>query len=241
MNKETKTEKDLNLDNYNSSSAGSIGSSLVISLAIIIAGIIVAIAVVMTQGDPNLNIDTEQPEFSLEDISFDLEGWPSKGDIDAPVVIVGYSDYACPFCGRFALETLPQITENYIETGKVRFVFKDFIIVGGDRAAEAAHCSGDQGKYWEYHDLIFERLDQDRSRLSSLELHQGYANELDLDIDEFTECFQDRRYQQKAATSTQEALNNGGTGTPFFLINGYPVSGAQPFALFQEAIESFLD
>lgn len=90
-------------------------------------------------------------------VSVDEAGWPTLGDDNAPVTIVEYSDFACPFCARFATQTKPQIVEQYIESGQVRFVRKDFIAVGGNKAAEAAHCAGDQGAYWEYHDLLIAR------------------------------------------------------------------------------------
>lgn len=90
-------------------------------------------------------------------VSVDESGWPTLGIDSAPVTIVEYSDYACPFCKRFATQTKPQIVEEYIESGQVRFVRKDFIAVGGNKAAEAAHCAGDQGAYWEYHDLLMAR------------------------------------------------------------------------------------
>lgn len=169
------------------------------------------------------------------------EEWPSLGLDNAPVTIVEYSDYTCPFCERFSSNTLPLIKENYIEQGLVRFVYKDFAIIGGNRAAEAAHCAGEQGKYWEYHDLLFENLSRDRSRWSDSKVHLGYAETLRLNTRIFTECFESRKYKEKVEESTEEAINIGGTGTPFFVINDeILISGAQPFEVFQEAIEYVL-
>lgn len=90
-------------------------------------------------------------------VSVDTDGWPTLGDADAPVLVVEYSDYACPFCKRAAEQTKPQIVSEYVDAGIVQFVRKDFIAVGGNKAAEAAHCAGDQGAYWEYHDILVAR------------------------------------------------------------------------------------
>ncbi len=89
--------------------------------------------------------------------SFELEDWPSLGDPNAPVLMVEYSDFACPFCKRFAEQTKPSIISEFIDAGLVYFVRKDFIAVGGQKAAEAAHCAGEQGAYWEYHDILVQR------------------------------------------------------------------------------------
>jgi protein-disulfide isomerase len=88
-------------------------------------------------------------------ITHELEGFPSLGDENAPVLLVEYSDYACPFCKRLAEDAIRQIKSKYVDSGQVRIVYKDFAVVGGERAAEAAHCAGEQGKYWEYHDILF--------------------------------------------------------------------------------------
>ncbi len=89
-----------------------------------------------------------------------IDGFPTMGDPNAPVLIVEYSDFACPFCGRFHNGSKREIVSEYVDTGKVLFVRKDFITVGGNSAAEAAHCAGDQGAYWEYADLLYTNQSQ---------------------------------------------------------------------------------
>lgn len=91
------------------------------------------------------------------DTTLDIVDWPTLGDSDAPILMIEYSDFACPFCKRFVEQTKPSIIREYIDTGLVQYVRKDFIAVGGQKAAEAAHCAGDQGAYWEYHYLLTER------------------------------------------------------------------------------------
>lgn len=175
------------------------------------------------------------------DVSVNTEGFYSLGDPDAPVLLVEYSDYACPFCKRFNDETKPQIIQNYVDEGIVRFVRKDFIAVGGDRAAEASHCAGDQGAYWEYNDILMANQTADRGNWANSEVHREYANTLGLDADALVSCFEDRTHQEKVAKSTAEGARNGGSGTPYFVVNDIPVSGAQPFAVFEQAIEFALE
>lgn len=215
--------------------------------AILLAGVLIGGAVVFSQGgSPGTASPTEavQPPTAAEevtgDINIEFAGFPSIGDPDAPVTIVEYSDYACPFCQRFWSDTLPLIKENYVDTGQVRFVYKDFTVVGGDRIAEAAHCAGEQDAYWEFHDLAFERHSQDRGQWGNSDVHRGYAQELGLDANALVECFEERRYQQRVAESTREAAANGGRGTPYFLVNDQSISGAQPFQAFQAAIDAQL-
>lgn len=207
--------------------------------AIVIAGIIVAVAIIYSQG---LKQIAKEKEMKVGDLTeqvggIDIKGYPSKGELSSPVLMVEYSDFVCPFCGLFFKQTLPLIDEQYIKTGKVRFFYKDFIVVGGEKAAEAAHCAEEQGKFWEYHNLLFERQLKDKNKWSSPEIHQGYAKQLGLNEDDLLECFDEGRYQSKVDGSTQEGRRNGLTGTPSFFINGEKVAGAQNFKVFKEIIE----
>jgi protein-disulfide isomerase len=217
--------------------------------AIVVAGIIIAGAVFLSQSqiftksfqlpapEPSL---TAQEESLPGEINIDFEGWPVMGNPEAKVTMVEYSDFACPFCARFWQETLPAIKKDYVDTGRVRFVYKDFIVVGGDRAAEAAHCAQEQGKFWEYHDLLFSRQTSDRASWGDSQVHRGYAKELGLDATALIECFDSRRYREKVVNSTQEAIQNGGQGTPYFLINEVPIFGAEAYSKFQQVIDSLL-
>lgn len=215
--------------------------------AIVIAGIIVAGTVFLTQKQSSPQPVTpgssqiSEEELVLGDVNIELDGWASMGSDSAPVVMVEYADFACPFCTRFWQETLPLIKRDYIDTGKIRLFYKDFIVVGGDRAAEAAHCAQEQGKYWEYHDLLFSRHAQDRAQWSNSSVHRDYAEQLGLDANALVECFESGRYQEKVVRSTQEAAQNGGQGTPYFLINNFPLFGAQPYSSFQQVIEALLE
>ncbi len=201
--------------------------------AVVIAGILVSLSLIFTADSEKGSVVAQNTGV---DSAIEIEGWPSMGDPNAPVVMVEYSDYACPFCGRFWEETLPIIKEEYIDTGKVRFIYKDFAVVGGAKAAEAAHCAEEQGAYWKYHDHLFENIG-DRGLWDGDFIHGEYADELGLDREDIIECFNSGRYSNKVAESTREAQLMGAGGTPYFIINKRNVSGAQPISAFRDVID----
>ena len=224
-------------------------NNFLIPFSIVIAGGLVAFAIffglsnqdgvdhVAQVTDTEVQPPQQAEELSPEDIEVTVEGFAALGDPDAPVLIAEYSDFACPFCARFFQQTKDQIVAEYVDAGIVQFVRKDFIAVGGDRAAEAAHCAGDQGAYWEYTAILYDNQAEDRGNWASADVHRGYAEELGLDAGALVACFEERTHQERVNQSSQEAVANGGQGTPFFVVNGIPISGAQPFNVFEQAIE----
>ncbi|MEK6835933.1 MAG: DsbA family protein [Nanoarchaeota archaeon] len=171
---------------------------------------------------------------------------PFLGDKNAPVVMIEFSDFQCPFCRRFWQDTLPQIKTNYIDTGKVKFVYRDFplssIHPGAQPAAEATECADDQGKFWEMHDKIFEeqsKQGQGTVQFGITELKK-WAGEIGLDTNKFNECLDSGKYTDEVNKDLRDATSSGGQGTPYFIIGNTPVSGAQPYAAFQQVIESEL-
>jgi len=169
---------------------------------------------------------------------------PALGQPDAPVVIVEFSDYQCPFCKRFAEQTLPQIKEKYIDTGKVKLIFRDFplssIHPNAELAAEAAQCAHEQGKFWEMHDRIFQgQFEWSKSSEPELDFKE-YAKEIGLDVEKFTECLESERYKEEIQKDLRDGISYGVRGTPTFFINGLRVRGAQPFSVFQQVIEAEL-
>ncbi len=167
---------------------------------------------------------------------------PAIGSENAKVVIVEFSDFQCPFCERFAEETLPALKETYIDTGKVRLIYRDFPLSSihpeAQKAAEAAECADDQGKFWEYHDVLFE------NRMSwtgvGAAKFKEYASDLGLDTNAFDECLDSDKYADEVTSDMNAGSSVGVTGTPTFFINGQKLVGAQPFASFEAAIEAEL-
>ncbi len=161
-----------------------------------------------------------------------------KGSSDAPVLIEEFSDYQCPFCGSFARETAPLLEDEYVNTGKVRIVFKDFPLpshTNAPKASEAALCSGDQGKYWEMHDVLF----RNQNTLSVNNL-KNYAAEIGLNTSLFNDCLDSGIMGIKVRENMAEGQRRGVQGTPYFFINGQVINGAQPLAQFRLVINSAL-
>lgn len=167
-----------------------------------------------------------------------LDDDPSKGSDNAPVTIIEFSDYQCPYCARFWRDTLPQIEEEYIETGKVKFVYRDFPLgfhQYAQKAAEAAECADEQGNYWDYHDKLFEN----QNALDTASLKQ-YAKDLGLDTAKFNDCLDSGKYASEVQKDFEDGQAAGVTGTPAFFINGQSVVGAQPFSAFKQVIDAEL-
>jgi protein-disulfide isomerase len=165
-----------------------------------------------------------------------LDGAPVKGVKEAPVTIVEFSDFQCPFCKKSKSVT-KQVLQQY--SGKVKLAFRDFPIRNihplAQKAAEAARCAGEQGKYWEYHDLLFGKAPD----LEVFQLKQ-YAAALGLDSARFHECLQGGKYAALVEKDLQDGIQLGVSSTPTFFVNGRPVIGAQPFSAFEKIIEEEL-
>lgn len=162
------------------------------------------------------------------------------GAEDAPVVIVEFSDFQCGYCGRWYDETLPQILEKYPD--EVKFVYRDFPIFGDDsaRAAMAAECAEEQGKFWDLHNRIFQLQTAGELALDQASL-VNLAGELDMDTDAFEQCLASEKYLDEVLVDFQAADMYGFRGTPGFIINGAVYTfGAQPFEVFDSIIQSEL-
>lgn len=171
-------------------------------------------------------------------IQVSLGNGPQEGLANAPVTIVQFSDYQCPFCEKFNTETFPQIDEQYIKTGKVKFVYRDFPLdfhEFAQKAAESARCAFEQNKFFEYHDIIF----KNQSAIAISNLKQ-YAKDLGLDTAKFNTCLDSGKTAVDVKKDLADGASYGVTGTPTFFINGWILVGAQPFSTFEQAIESEL-
>ncbi|RJQ18192.1 DsbA family protein [Candidatus Woesearchaeota archaeon] len=164
---------------------------------------------------------------------------PVLGDKNAPVEIIEFSDFQCPFCGRFYSQSMGQIKEKYVDTGKVKIVFRDFPLgfhQFAQKSSEAAECADEQGKFWEYHDKLFESQDA----LDTASLKQ-YASELGLDTAKFNSCLDTGKYASEVSKDLSDGTAAGVSGTPSFFINGQKIVGAQPYSVFEAAIEAALN
>lgn len=166
------------------------------------------------------------------------------GDPNAPITMIEFSDYQCPYCQRFYSTILPEIKKNYIDTGKVKFVYRDFPIsshVNAMPAALAAECAGEQNDYWGLHDKIFDNFASWVSLPDVAPVFKQYANEIGLDTKAFDSCFDKQKLQDEINGDLQDALKYGVTATPTFFVNGQKVVGAQPFTVFQGIFDQILN
>ncbi len=197
-----------------------------------------------------------QPSQQPGVVSASMDDDAVLGDANAPVTIIEFSDYQCPFCRKFWTETLPSIKSEYIDTGKVNLVYRDFPLIsihpGAQPAAEAAECARDQyggdEAYFKMHDKIFSEqniLDggdpiagpvRGTAQFTSEDL-KAWAKDLGYNIDS---CLDSGKFRNEVLEDLSDATAAGGQGTPYFVINGKPLSGAQPFGAFQQVIDAEL-
>jgi protein-disulfide isomerase len=181
---------------------------------------------------------TPTPTAPTIDMEALLDDDAVKGDPNAPVTIIEFSDYECPFCARFYAQTYSQIVSEYIDTGKVKLIFRDFPLSfhkNAQKAAEAAECAGEQDRYYDMHDKLFAE-----GVVGGIPTFKQYAVDLGLDTVKFDVCLDSGRMAGEVRKDMQNGQAAGIRGTPGFVVNGKLISGAQPFAVFKQAIEAEL-
>ncbi len=168
------------------------------------------------------------------------------GDPKAPVTLVEYADYQCPYCSRFYSTTEQSIRENYVKSGKVKIVSRNFQFLGpeSELAGQAADCAKEQGKFWAYHDSIYNAEIKDGNKENSGNLNKDLfvqiAKDNGLDVNKFTSCYDSGKYADAVKQETQTAASLGVNSTPTIFVNGQMVKGALPFDQFKAIIESAL-
>lgn len=173
---------------------------------------------------------------------------PVRGNADASITIIEFSDFQCPFCARFHIQTLPLLLENYIDAGKAKLVYRDFPIQGihpnAIPAAAAAECADEQGKYWEYHDKLFENQNQwnQLETPDAVSIFGQYAKEIELNQEQFDVCLTTGKYIDEIRKDLDDGREYGVSGTPGFFIGNeelgfVELKGAQPFENFQKVLD----
>lgn len=177
-------------------------------------------------------------------LSMNLQGLEYLGAKDAPLTMVQFTDYQCPFCQRFHTATFPEIKKNYIDTGKLKFYSRDFPLgfhPNAPAAAQAARCAGDQKKFWPMHEI----LGANAAKLD-MESLKGYAAQLNLNADAFRTCMETGKYASAVQDDAKQAAALGANGTPTFLVGrstpegvtGELVEGALPFGMFDQKLKA---
>lgn len=180
----------------------------------------------------------------------DREGQPVTGNKNAKVTVVEFAEFQCPFCKRYFDDAYKQVKAKYIDTGKIKYVYRHFPLAfhqNAEIAGVAAECANRQGKFWEYHDILFAKGAGDGTGLS-LEDLKKYGDELGLNRgtlgfkrNQFSQCLDNKETLQAVKDDNNAGLAAGVSGTPTFVINGKLLVGAQPFTAFEQAIEAALN
>ena len=176
-------------------------------------------------------------------------GSPPLGSESAPITIVKFGDYQCEACYHWFHNTRSTLIDNYIETGKAKLVFMDLPFLGRDSitAAQASYCAEDQGKYWEYHTMLytFQEVEAYDSGWADRDRLNAFASSLNMNMDEFNECMDSSKYKNRVKANFDEAVRNGVQSTPTFILISQDgktemFAGAQPYSVFAATIESML-
>ena len=211
----------------------------VIAAVVLIA--IIASASISQTGNEALNLDMGQTHGTVSTAM----GSPILGSDSAPITIIEFGDYQCEQCYNWYHNTKDSIVQNYIETGKANLIFVDLAIIGRDspKAAAATYCAEEQGKYWEYHDLLYTYQERVDSGWANSERLKAFAYDLKLDTELFDSCIDSGKFAKRVQFNTNEAKKQGATGTPTFIIvnsegEQQKIGGAQPYSVFQKVLDS---
>ena len=172
---------------------------------------------------------------------------PVLGSADAQITIVEFGDYQCEACYHWFHNTRDTLIDNYIETGKAKLIFVDLPFIGQDSriAAQASYCAEDQGKYWEYHEILYIFQEGENSGWADRDRLNSFAFSLDMNMDEFNNCMDSSKYQKRVKANYDEAVKHGAQQTPTFIIISQDgttekFAGAQPYSVFAATIEPML-
>tara|TARA_B100001105_G_scaffold239536_1_gene217520 strand:- start:231 stop:935 length:705 start_codon:yes stop_codon:yes gene_type:complete len=180
--------------------------------------------------------------------TFLSNGSPILGDPNAPITLVEFGDYQCHYCNVFFQSIEKDILKNYVDTGKVKIIFKDYNIIGEDSviASQGAHCANDQGLFWEYHDILYSNWTGENNGWASSENLAIFAQQIGLNMNKWSECMKKGSHSQIILKSNDDARTLELTGTPaFFIINSEgkvsKLFGAQPFEVFKKIFDNQLE
>lgn len=204
---------------------------------LLLLGAVIAVALVAVGVIALLNRQPANPD-PTRDVSMDK----SLGLETAPVVVVEFADFQCPFCKQFAEGPQAQLKTEYIDGGRVRFAFRHLAFIGEESqwAAEASECANEQGRFWEYHDRLYAEQGAENSGALARDHLKRFAADLELDTAGFNECLDSSRYRDKVAQEIREAQIRRLTGTPSLLVNGVLVPNGADYQVLKAAIDAAL-
>lgn len=214
-----------------------------IAMSIIIAGWIISKQINDTKNTPAIGQQAQEP-VQTSPIQVELnDTFPTLGNPDAKVTVIEFADFQCPFCSQWQKSIFPLLKSEYIDTGKIKFAYFDFAFLGpeSEQAAEASSCALDQGKFWEYHDKLFDNQGGENIGVFSDDKLKLFASELNLNTTQFDRCLSEDTHAAQVTSKLQQASKYGIDSTPTVLINGWKYSGVSPWSQYKQAIEKELN
>jgi protein-disulfide isomerase len=229
-----------------------------VSKKAIVVGVVLAIVIIGGSAIAFLPVPQDSPKPSTQSNEFDeifkkltqpvIQNASALGSDTANITIVEFGDYKCQYCARFHRETKSQLIDNFVDTGQVKFMFKDFVV--NDKpldkqstlAARASYCAADQGKYWEYHDEVYDNSKGEEVGWVTKEILNQFAQNVQVsDLMKFSECVDSQKYNDVVAQNNELAQSLAVSATPTFLVikqgkQPEGIVGAQPYNSFQEVI-----
>lgn len=219
-------------------------NKFLIPAAIVFASIVIAVAVVYSIKNKPQDANTDNTKTAaLAALPVVSSSDFVLGDQNAPVTIIEYGDFQCPFCGKFFKDTESVLREKYIKTGKVKFIYRDFAFLGPEStwASNAARCAGEQNKFWQYHDHLYGNQRGENQGTFSKDNLKNFASTIGLDRVKFDSCLDSEKYNDLIQKETKEGGEAGVQGTPASFINGALYAGALPVASFTKIIDDELN
>jgi protein-disulfide isomerase len=210
-----------------------------IAMGIVMAGYLVAEKMVPPSG----GVATQNQPTTSKPAPLSLPSdIPFLGNKDAQVTVVEFADYQCPFCGQFQKEIYPQLKKEYIDTGKIKYVYQNFPFLGQESqdAAEAAQCAGVQGKFWEYHDALFAHQNGENEGAFSLEKLATLGTTVGVNANDLLSCVKARTFAATIDKEMQGGVAAGVDSTPSIFINGYLLTGVRDYAEYKKFIDQGL-
>ncbi len=223
-------------------------TKLILPGAILIAALLISGSVVfysLNTGKLGANVKQAGGPTVGEKINVSVDDDPFMGNEKAKVTIVEFSDFQCPFCRTFWSGAFQQIKKEYVDTGKVKFVYRDFPLSfhpAAIPAAQATQCARDQGKFWEMHDKIFSEQEKQGQGTIQFGLSdiKKWASQINLNMNAFNQCLDSGKYKSEVEKDIADGSTYGVSGTPTLYINGKSIVGAQPFSAFKAIIDGEL-
>ena len=209
----------------------------------VVAGLaIVGMLAFAFRPNPQRTAGGDTPESSLNQSLGEISLDKSLGDENAPVVVVEYGDFQCPACQRFFAGPVRQLKDEYVQSGKVRFVFRQFAFLGDESqwAAEASECANEQGRFWDYYDKLYKEQNGENVGIFSKDNLNRFAIELELDTVKFNQCLDSGQYAEKVQQETQEGQQSGVRGTPTVFVDGQYLENGGSYQVLKAAVEAAL-